>query len=101
MSILVNALKEINEMETYSKSNLAKKLDTSQDVVEHILSQLENAGYIKEENINITKCSSCPSFKNGCMGNVSGQPIYALTITDKGKKLIERQSFERMDGGLR
>lgn len=94
MSILVNALKEINKMETYSKSNLAKKLDTSQEVVDHILSQLESAGYIKEENINISNCSSCPSFKNGCMGNVSGKPIYALTITEKGKNFIEDKHID-------
>jgi predicted transcriptional regulator len=91
LSILINALKEINEMSSYSKSKLAKKLNTSEEVTEHILVKLGKMGYIKEENINATKCDSCPKLNNGCLGVLSGNPINALTITEKGKKLIEFQ----------
>lgn len=88
MSILLQALKEIDSMCTYSKSHLAQRLDTSREVVDHLLSQLERMGYIKEENINITKCSSCPKFNNGCMATLSAKPINTLCITEKGEKLI-------------
>ncbi|HZJ57951.1 MAG TPA: hypothetical protein VFD89_06895 [Clostridia bacterium] len=88
MSILLSTLKEVNAMNVYSKDNLAKRLDTSREVVDHILFKLERMGYIKEESIAISKCSSCPSFKNGCMGPVAGRPINALTITNKGKRFL-------------
>ncbi|NLJ40776.1 MAG: DNA-binding protein [Clostridiales bacterium] len=91
MSMLIETLKEIDSSGAYSKSGLAKKLDTQGEVVDHILSQLESMGYIAKENINASGCSSCPSFKNGCMGVVACNPIYALTVTGKGKKLLERQ----------
>jgi predicted ArsR family transcriptional regulator len=90
MSILLNTLREVNAMNVYSREHLARRLDTSQEVVNHILSKLEKMGYIKEENIAISKCSSCPSFKNGCMGPVTGgRPITTLTITDKGKRFLD------------
>ena len=86
--MLLDTLKEINEMDSYSKSKLASRLDTSQEVMDHLLMKLEDMGYIKEENINGGKCSSCPSYNKGCLGVLSGKPINALTITDKGKKLL-------------
>lgn len=88
MSILKRTLQEINDMDAYSKNQLARRVNTSEDVVEDLLHQLTRMGYIKKENINQSQCDSCPSFKNGCMGAVSRDPITALTITDKGKRLI-------------
>ena len=48
MSILLNTLREVNAMNVYSREHLARRLDTSQEVVNHILSKLEKMGYIKE-----------------------------------------------------
>lgn len=89
MSILISTLKEINEMNAYSRNNLADRLKTSPGVLDHVLSSLQGMGYIKEESISISKCSTCPSFKNGCMGLVSGRPISTLAITEKGRDFLK------------
>lgn len=88
--MLLEILKEVNNRNAYSKSQLARKVNISEGVIEHLLMQLKEKGYIKEENINNNECSSCPSYNKGCSKALSEKPINVLTITEKGKKLINR-----------
>lgn len=80
-------LKEIKNEEYISKSNIALKLDTTEDLIEQAFSQLARMEYIKEDNMSSCnlKCNSC-SFASLC----NRVPINTIIITKKGERLLNR-----------
>lgn len=83
--MLVDMLKEINDMEAFSKKALANKLNTSESMVEHLLTQLKRMGYIEEEKMPNNFCNKkCAGCNIKCSVNIAN----SLYITDKGKKLL-------------
>lgn len=86
--MLVDILREINNMDTFSKRKLAIKLNTSESMVEHLLNQLKRMGYIADEEISDNFCDKKCA---GCNINCSFNIINTLIITDKGKKLLATQ----------
>lgn len=82
--MLVDTLKELSTMEVFSRKALAQKLNTSENMIDEILDRLKEMGYIAEEKIKSCsgKCSSC-SF------SCKTSPGTFLTITQKGKNLID------------
>lgn len=86
--MLKDVLREINNSNYISKANIAIKLNKSEHLIEDAFFQLNRMGYIKrEKTINSCnlKCSKCP-YSNSC-NNI---PIKSITITEKGKKLLEK-----------
>lgn len=83
--MLVDMLKEINNMEAFSKKALANKLNTSESMIEHLLTQLKRMGYIEEEEMPNNFCNKkCAGCNIKCSVNIAN----SLYITDKGKKLL-------------
>ena len=87
--MMVDVLKEINNSNAYSKTTLARKLNTDETVIEDIMKRLKKMGYIEEENLN----KSCSRMCKTCSKNCFGKPINIISVTDKGKKLIEHNSI--------
>ncbi|KNF07228.1 FeoC like transcriptional regulator [Gottschalkia purinilytica] len=82
--MLVDTLREISNMSAFSKKALASKMNTSEDVIEQVLEQLKRMKYISEENNEASCSSGCKSCHTTCSPN----PINTLTITEKGRKLL-------------
>lgn len=84
--MLVDALKEISIMEVFSQKALAQKLNTSEKMIDEILDRLKKMGYIAEDETKPCsgKCSSC-SF------SCKASPATFLRITQKGRKLVEKE----------
>lgn len=88
--MIKEVLKEIKDSKYISKASIARKLNTTEDVIEQIFSELIRMGYIREDNTKSCnmKCNGC-SFASLC----NRVPINTIMITEKGKKLLNRQSF--------
>lgn len=86
--MLKEVLREIKDSNYISKTNIAVKLNKSEDLIEDAFSQLLRMGYIKEDS-NISscnfKCKGCP-FANSC----NKFPIKSIMITEKGNQLLEK-----------
>ena len=83
--MLKDILKEVNDSQVFSKKDISKKLDISEEMIDSGMEQLVRMGYIIEDMgspICESKCSSC------AFSRCSTIPIKMFTITDKGKKLI-------------
>ena len=87
--MLKDVLREINNSDYISKTNIAIKLNKSEGLVEDAFFQLKRMGYIKEEssisNCNF-KCGNCP-YSASC----HSIPIKSIKITKKGEKLLQKQ----------
>lgn len=83
--MLKEVLKEIKNGNYISKTNIASKLNTSEDVIQQVFSQLNRMGYIKEDSTKSCnlKCKGC-SFASLC----NKIPINTVIITEKGEKLL-------------
>ena len=84
--MLKGILKEIYSAEVFSKSNMSKELNISEDMLESGVQQLVRMGYLSEDMGSPTcesKCSSCAYSKCTTI------PIRMFTITDQGKKLLD------------
>ncbi|NLY45775.1 MAG: hypothetical protein GX053_07270 [Tissierella sp.] len=84
--MLKNILKEINTAEIFSKPNISKNLNISEEMLESGVEQLVRMGYLMEEMgspVCESKCKSC------AFSRCSTIPIRMFTITDKGKELIQ------------
>lgn len=83
--MLKEVLKEINDSKYISKSNIARNLNTTENVIEQAFLDLEKLGYIKTDNTKSCnmKCKGC-SFASLC----NKVPLNTITITEKGKKLL-------------
>lgn len=86
--MLIDILREINNMKAFSKKALASKLNTSESMVEHLLIQLQRMGYVSEEKLPNDFCNKkCAGCNINCSLNIAN----TLIITDKGKKLLATQ----------
>lgn len=85
--MLKEVLKEIKDSKYVSKTSIAKKLNTTEDVIEQIFSELDRMGYIREDNAKSCnmKCKGC-SFASLC----NKVPINTVMITEKGEKLLNK-----------
>jgi predicted transcriptional regulator len=85
--LLKEVLKEIKDSKYVSKTSIAKKLNTTEDVIEQIFSELDRMGYIREDNAKSCnmKCKGC-SFASLC----NKVPINTVMITEKGEKLLNK-----------
>ena len=84
--MLKKILFEIKNLGYISKSNIARKLNISEELVEDGINQLVRMGYIKEiKNVNScsTSCGNCP-YANTCNKTF----IKTMEITEKGEKLL-------------
>lgn len=83
--MLKEVLKELYKSRAYSKSLIGKNLNISENMVEDIISQLIRMGYVEEDMGSPTCESKC----RGCsVSNCNITPIRMLSITQKGKKLL-------------
>lgn len=85
--MLKEVLEEIKREKYVSKSNIAKNLNTTDGVVEHVISQLERMGYIEEDSGKNCdyECKGC-SFASLC----NRVPVNTILITEKGKELLNK-----------
>ncbi|NMB06806.1 MAG: winged helix-turn-helix transcriptional regulator [Tissierellia bacterium] len=84
--MLKKILFEIKNMGYISISNIAHKLNMSEELIEDGINQLIRMGYIKEnENTNScnTSCGNCP-YANTCNKTF----VKTMEITEKGEKLL-------------
>lgn len=88
--MLSKALKIIQEMSSFSLSQLAKSLNVDKNMAAHLVEQLKAMGYLREENMNVScngncvKCMSCP-------GASDTMPIKFLSVTEKGNRALKQQ----------
>lgn len=85
--MLKDVLREIKNSKYISKSNIAKKLNTTEGVIEQIFFELNRMGYIKEDDTKSCnlECKGC-SFSSLC----NKVPINTIIITEKGEKLLNK-----------
>lgn len=85
--MLKEVLKEISVAKVFSISLISKNLNIGEPLVEEAVEQLSRMGYILEDMGSPTcetKCSGCTM---SSMCNVV--PLKTISITDKGKRLLE------------
>jgi predicted transcriptional regulator len=83
--MLKDVLKEIKNSRILDISNIAKKLNITDKLVEELISQLQRMGYVVEDMGSYTcqsKCSSCS------VSNCNTIPLKTLSVTNKGEKLL-------------
>lgn len=88
-NMLKNILKEIHSSEMFSKPNISKELNISEEMLESGVEQLVRMGYLSEDMGSPTcesKCSSC------AFSRCTTIPIRMFTITDKGNKLLKENN---------
>lgn len=84
--MLKEVLSEFAKGEMNSNSNIGRKLNLSEGMVEQVLKDLAKMGYIqKEESTCGSKCSSC-----SCCCSKTSDVINMWKITDKGKVYLKR-----------
>ncbi len=84
--MLMDLLREIGQSKAFSKSQLSKKLNISETMVEDLLGQLIRMGYLTEDLGSPsceTYCGRCPYAKS-CNIN----PVKVYNISEKGKSLL-------------
>lgn len=83
--MLKKVLNEIKNAKVYSKHQIAKNLDVSENVLDDMIRTLIRMGYLNEDLGSPTcetKCSGCS------VSNCNTTPIKMLSITEKGEKKI-------------
>ncbi|HZJ77119.1 MAG TPA: FeoC-like transcriptional regulator [Oscillospiraceae bacterium] len=86
--MLKELLVVIKNSDYISRSNISKKLEISEELVEEGFEQLIRMGYIKEDARGIKcdiGCGSCPYAKS-----CDKVPIKTIIITDKGERLLAK-----------
>ncbi|HEY8805535.1 MAG TPA: FeoC-like transcriptional regulator [Clostridium sp.] len=88
--MLIKILKRLAQGGLYSNKLMAKELGIDEGLVEQMITQLQNLGYIeKDDNENCSSGCDCGSGskKDSCCGKTDiGVKIW--NITEKGKKAI-------------
>lgn len=85
--MLKGILKEIYTAKIFSKPNISRNLDISEEMLESGISQLVRMEYLMEEMGSPTcesKCKSC------AFSRCTTIPIRMFTISDKGMELIQK-----------
>lgn len=94
--MLMKILKRLAQGGMYSNKLVAKELEIDEGMVEQIVIQLQQLGYIEKEKMNNCSsgcnCSSgsCSSKSNSCCSNHNIN-VNIWGITEKGKKIISEQ----------
>lgn len=87
--MLIRILKRLAQGGLYSNKSMAKELGIDEGMVEQMITQLQNLGYIEKDDIK--KCSSCcdcgSSKKHSCCDN-KDIGVKMWKITEKGQKTI-------------
>jgi len=83
--LLIEILREIQRLSTFSVAKLARSLNKDEALIEHMISRLEAMGYLKEVVMN----NSCGGNCNSCGMICPTRPIKAMTITEKGNALLK------------
>ena len=87
--MLLEALKKIQEMSSFSLAQLAGSLKVDTIMAAHVVEQLKAMGYLKEEILN-TSCDGNCRKCIGCPGMSGIRPVKALTVTEKGNRVLKR-----------
>lgn len=96
--MLMKILQRLSKGGLYSNSSMAEELGVDESMVEDMIIQLQNMGYINKDNMNASSscdcCSDCmPSTtksKSSCCDGKSNIEIGIWNITDKGKSTLKR-----------
>lgn len=94
--MLMKILKMLVVNKNYSKRSISKELNISEDMVEQMIVQLKNMGYVgREDNMGAQACEkpvcSCCSAKGSC-GGEHNMFMNMLYVTEKGRKAVEKLS---------
>jgi predicted transcriptional regulator len=82
-------LKKIAQGGVYSNKSMAKELGLDASLVEQMITQLQQLGYIEKNKMGgrSSGCGCC-STKNSCCSDKHNIDINIWKITEKGKKAI-------------
>lgn len=88
--MLINILKRLAQGGGYSNKSIAKGLGVDEKLIEQMIVQLKDLGYI--EKYDMDNCSSCRDYRN-CNRNCSCCPNNNIEakiwkITEKGKTAV-------------
>ncbi|KHD35646.1 transcriptional regulator [Clostridium acetobutylicum] len=86
--MLMKILKRLKDGGIYSNKLMAKELGVSESIIEQMILQLEQLGYIKKDIMTSgCDCSSCAPKKKSCCtgGNVK---IDLWKLTEKGNRAV-------------
>ena len=88
-NMLMKILKRLSQGGMYSNRSMAREFGIDESLVEQMISQLQNMGYIEKDNMNScgSGCGGSCSKKSDCCGN-TGIDINMWRITDKGKNVL-------------
>jgi hypothetical protein len=96
--MLMKILQRLSKGGLYSNSSMAEELGVDESMIEDMIIQLQNMGYIIKDKMNSASscdcCSDCiPSAKkskNSCCDGKSNIEIGLWNITEKGKNTLKR-----------
>lgn len=83
--MLKSILNEVYSSQVFSKTDISKNLNISEEMIDSAMDQLVTMGYVIEDMgspICESKCRSC------AYSRCSTIPIKMFTITDKGKRVL-------------
>lgn len=89
--MLMKILKRLAQGGMYSNKLIAKELGVDESLVEQMITQLQQLGYIEKDNMG--GCSSgcgCCSSKSSCCSDKHNIDINIWKISEKGKKALSR-----------
>ena len=84
--MLKEVLKEISTSRILDISDIAKKLNITEGLVQELIDQLERMGYVSEDMGSHTCESKCSSCKVSSCNTI---PLKTLSITNKGEELLK------------
>ncbi len=83
----MNVLRELDKPGIMSMKNIGDKVGLDDDMLEHILGDLEQRGYVKKVNVTGSGCVNCA---RSCPFAGKTQVSFSTwETTDKGKTLLE------------
>lgn len=90
--MLMKILQRLGQGGMYSNKSMAKELNIDESLVEQMIKQLQNLGYIEKENMeNCSSQCNCCSAKSSCYSCRNSKhniDINIWKITSKGKNAI-------------
>lgn len=89
--MLMKILKRLSEGGIYSNNSMARELGIDESLVEQMISQLQNMGYIEKDNMNSCNsgCGGCCSKKSSCCDS-NNIEMNIWRVTDKGRQALTR-----------
>lgn len=84
--MLKDVLKEISTSRILDKSDIAKKLNITEGLVEELINQLDRMGYLVQDMGSLTCESKCSTCKASFCTTI---PVKTLRITEKGEELLK------------